>query len=81
MGNPSCRNCGTRLEKVFVDLGMIPLADTFLKEDSPSRTEPFYLLRAFVCKECFPVQLETFEGPEARGINAPCQNIDWPASK
>ena len=59
-----CRFCGARLEHVFVDLGVSPLANAYLKEDDLSKDEKFFPLRAFVCSECLLVQLEEWESPE-----------------
>jgi SAM-dependent methyltransferase len=52
------------LEHVFVDLGMSPIANSYLTSDQLNRMEPFYPLRCLVCAECFLVQLEEFESPE-----------------
>lgn len=60
----NCRFCNAALTHVFVDLGMSPLANSYLNSDTINRMEPFYPLRAFVCSECFLVQLEEFESPE-----------------
>jgi SAM-dependent methyltransferase len=61
----ACRFCGTPLTHVFADLGMSPLANSFLSEDELGQMEPFYPLRALVCNECFLVQLEDYETPDA----------------
>ncbi|MEE8277990.1 MAG: class I SAM-dependent methyltransferase, partial [Thermoanaerobaculia bacterium] len=60
-----CRACGQRLEHVFVDLGMSPLANSYLEPENLLRMEPFYPLRVFVCAECLLVQLPEFESPES----------------
>jgi SAM-dependent methyltransferase len=60
-----CRFCGAPLAHTFADLGVSPIANNFLSEDSLSRMEPFYPLHALVCDSCFLVQLEEFETPEA----------------
>jgi SAM-dependent methyltransferase len=60
----SCRFCGTQLTHVFADLGMSPLANSYLSEDELGQMEPFYPLRALVCHECFLVQLEDYETPD-----------------
>ncbi|KKK74334.1 hypothetical protein LCGC14_2884820, partial [marine sediment metagenome] len=65
MSDSGCRFCGAPLVHVFADLGVSPLANTFLSEDQLGRMERFYPLRALVCGECFLVQLEEFETPEA----------------
>jgi SAM-dependent methyltransferase len=44
---------------------MSPLANSFLSEDELGQMEPFYPLRALVCHECFLVQLEDYETPDA----------------
>lgn len=48
----------------MVDLGISPLANSFLSRDRLNRMEPFYPLKVFVCSECFLVQLDQFESPE-----------------
>ncbi len=60
-----CRFCGAALERVFADLGMSPLANSYLPPEHLNRMEPFYPLRAFVCDTCLLVQLEEFETPHA----------------
>ena len=59
-----CRFCAAPLEAVFADLGMSPLANSYLTPEQGNRMEPFYPLRALVCDQCFLVQLEEFESPE-----------------
>jgi SAM-dependent methyltransferase len=58
-----CRFCGAPLEAVFADLGMSPLANSYVSPERVNAMEPFYPLRALVCGECFLVQLEEFETP------------------
>jgi SAM-dependent methyltransferase len=59
----SCRFCGTRLRHSFIDLGMSPLCQTHISPDELNRMEPFYPLHAFVCHECFLVQLDEYVSP------------------
>src|SRR5436305_15268202 len=59
----SCRSCGSALERVFADLGMTPLANSFLRADQLEAMEPFYPLRALVCDECLLVQLDEYQSP------------------
>jgi len=59
----TCRFCHAPLETVFVDLGMSPPSNAFLNESRLAMMERFYPLRAFVCGNCFLVQLEEFESP------------------
>jgi SAM-dependent methyltransferase len=60
-----CRFCGARLAHTFANLGMSPIANNYLTEEELGRMEPFYPLHALVCDQCFLVQLEEFETPEA----------------
>ena len=59
-----CRFCGRTLSAVFVDLGMSPLANSYIAPERSNSMEPFYPLRALVCDSCYLVQLEQFESPE-----------------
>lgn len=61
--NGKCRFCQSPLEQTFVDLGMSPLCQDHVKPDELNRMEPFYPLHAFVCSNCFLVQLEEFVAP------------------
>jgi hypothetical protein len=58
-----CRFCGGSLFD-FVDLGMSPLCESFVPKDRLNTPERFYPLAAFVCGECFLVQLEEYVAPE-----------------
>jgi hypothetical protein len=60
----TCRFCSAPLAAVFADLGMSPLANSFLSPEQANGMEPFYPLRALVCERCFLVQLEEFETPQ-----------------
>jgi SAM-dependent methyltransferase len=42
---------------------MSPLANSYLTAEEIGRMEPFYPLHAYVCAECFLVQLSEFETP------------------
>uniref|UniRef100_Q07IQ4 C-methyltransferase n=1 Tax=Rhodopseudomonas palustris (strain BisA53) TaxID=316055 RepID=Q07IQ4_RHOP5 len=63
IGSP-CRSCGTPLTASFCDLGMSPLSNAFVTPQRLGHGETFYPLHAFVCTECFLVQLAEFESPE-----------------
>ena len=54
---PSCRFCGARLDRVFVDLGVTPLANRNLRPDEAAN-ERKYPLVCRVCSECFLVQAD-----------------------
>jgi SAM-dependent methyltransferase len=58
-----CRFCSTPLRHSFVDLGMSPLCQTHIAPDQLNHMEPFYPLHAYVCHECFLVQLDEFVAP------------------
>ena len=60
---PPCRFCGTQLRHSFVDLGMSPLCQTHISPDQLNHMEPFYPLHAYVCHECFLVQLDEYVAP------------------
>lgn len=60
----SCRFCGEEIRHSFVDLGVSPLANSYLKGEQLQEMEPFYPLHVYVCEACRLVQLPVFEGPE-----------------
>lgn len=60
----NCRFCQTTIKSPFLCLGSLPLANSFLKEKDLGRVELFYPLRAYVCPQCFLVQVEEFEKPK-----------------
>ncbi|MGK5085605.1 class I SAM-dependent methyltransferase [Bdellovibrionota bacterium FG-1] len=60
-----CRFCHAKLSVTFADLGMSPIANAYLPPEKTQAMEPFYPLHAFVCENCFLVQLESFESPES----------------
>jgi hypothetical protein len=57
MRPPACRFCATPLSDGVVDLGMSPLCESYVPEDQLEAMEPFYPLHAWVCSECFLVQI------------------------
>ncbi len=64
MKNKNCRFCNANLSKIFVDLGMSPLSNSYVSADKLNEKEVFYPLRVFVCEKCFLVQLSEFESPQ-----------------
>ena len=60
-----CRLCENPLQHIFVDLGASPLANSYLKADQINQMEPFYPLRAYVCTQCYLVQVPVFQSSEA----------------
>jgi hypothetical protein len=60
----TCRFCKSELHQTFVDLGMSPLCESFLRPEQVNQMESFYPLHVFVCERCFLVQLEEFVSPD-----------------
>jgi 2-polyprenyl-3-methyl-5-hydroxy-6-metoxy-1,4-benzoquinol methylase len=58
-----CRFCSTSLTVTFSDLGMSPLANSYISQENLHLMEPFYPLHAYVCENCFLVQLREFQSP------------------
>src|SRR5215207_10177791 len=59
----TCRLCGHLADRLFVDLGMSPLCESFLSAEQLNQMEPFYPLHVYVCEGCFLVQLEEYVSP------------------
>ncbi len=55
---PACRFCGAALTQSFIDLGMTPLANSYVAPDRLMQTDPAYPLHARVCGACFLVQVD-----------------------
>jgi len=55
-----CRFCGTPLRHSVVDLGMSPLCENFLTAEQLNEPEAFYPLHAYVCDQCYLVQVEEY---------------------
>src|ERR1700722_4590341 len=61
----NCRFCKTPLHFSVVDLGMSPLANAYIRPERFRGAETFFPLHALVCDQCYLVQVEEFERPEA----------------
>lgn len=59
-----CRFCSCKIKSVFVDLGISPLSNSFLKYENLKDLEKKFPLKVFVCENCFLVQLPEFETPQ-----------------
>lgn len=59
-----CRFCSQSLNHSFADLGYSPLANTYLTAEDLTKPEITYPLHAFVCENCFLVQVHEFESPQ-----------------
>ncbi len=64
MSVAECRFCGNPLKNTFVDLGVSPLANSYLKAEQLHQMEPFYPLHAYVCDNCYLVQLSEVQSPD-----------------
>jgi SAM-dependent methyltransferase len=58
-----CRLCGTVFNHIFIDLGNTPLANSFLNEQELQKNEFTIPLVAYVCENCFLVQLKESSSP------------------
>lgn len=55
---PLCQGCGAPLSRTLVDLGMQPLANSFVPPERAAEPEHFFPLCARVCDECLLVQVD-----------------------
>jgi SAM-dependent methyltransferase len=60
-----CRHCGSLLKHSFCDLGVSPLANSYLTEVQLNQPELFYPLHAQVCSDCMLVQVGEFSPPKS----------------
>lgn len=60
----TCRFCSTPLSESFVDLGVSPLANSFVAAERAHAMEPFFPLDVRVCPNCLLVQLAEYESAE-----------------
>lgn len=59
-----CRSCGAPLNRVMVDLGSSPLANSYLQAADLARAEPFLPLCVYVCERCWLCQLPECATPQ-----------------
>lgn len=59
-----CRFCNNRLSYTFLDLGMSPLSNAYITQEKSQQAELFYPLHAYVCDNCFLVQLPQVQTSE-----------------
>lgn len=59
-----CRFCASPLAVTFTDLGMSPLSNSYVEAANLDKEETFFPLHAYLCTECFLVQLPEVERPE-----------------
>lgn len=65
MKAPTCRFCSSPLSRTVVDLGSMPLANSYLEEWQLTEEEPRYPLHARVCDDCLLVQVDDVVPPQA----------------
>lgn len=61
----ACRACGGPLGTTMVDLGVMPLANSYLRASDLASPEPRFPLRVVVCESCLLVQLDHFVDADA----------------
>lgn len=61
----SCRSCGAALHTVLLDLGLMPIANAFVRPEDATRGETVYSLKSYVCDACRLVQIEDHQAPQA----------------
>ena len=64
-GSEVCRFCGAGISLVLLDLGDLPLANSYLEASELDRPEPRYPLQPTVCERCFLVQIPELESASA----------------
>ena len=57
----NCRFCQNNLTVEFVDLGICPPSNSYLRADQLREPEAAYPLRVFVCEKCFLVQIDEYK--------------------
>ena len=61
---PTCQGCGAALTRTLVDLGMQPLANSYIPQGREDAPEPVFPLHARVCDACLLVQVDSVAPPE-----------------
>src|SRR5438876_9093088 len=77
---PVCRFCAAPLRDTFIDLGMSPHRESFLRREQLNQAESFYPLHVRVCRGCFLVQLEAYVAPDeifTESGNFPSHSASW----
>lgn len=55
-----CRFCSAPVQHSVCDLGMHPLCENFLTAEQLDQPEAFYPLHAYVCDQCFLIQVKDY---------------------
>lgn len=61
--SPLCRHCGAPLERTLVDLGLSPLANSYVRPEFADCGQPVYPLHARVCDTCLLTQVDDVVPP------------------
>lgn len=64
VGQPTCQSCAAPLSRTLVDLGMQPLANSYVPADRAHESEPLFPLHVRVCNSCLLVQVDPVQAPE-----------------
>jgi hypothetical protein len=56
----SCRLCDANVTRTFVDLGMSPLCESYVRQEKLDSAEAFYPLHVRICDACLLVQLPAY---------------------
>lgn len=59
-----CRFCDKSLTQSVINLGMSPLCQKHVKPENANEMEKFYPLHAYICDNCWLMQLEEFATPD-----------------
>ena len=63
----TCRACGAPLDRIFLDLGIQPLAESFASASAYDNGEPAWPLRLAKCASCHLVQTFETHAPHTNG--------------
>jgi len=63
-----CLTCKSNNLTKIIDLGMHPMADTFIKETSYGDADKVYPLICDLCENCYQIQLRTITNPDERYV-------------
>nr|WP_075440442.1 class I SAM-dependent methyltransferase [Prochlorococcus marinus] len=55
-----CRNCNSKIENTFIDLGHSPPSNAYLTTEDLQKKELYFPLKIGVCKKCWLVQTKDF---------------------
>lgn len=64
ISSPTCLGCGAPLTRTLVDLGMQPLANSYVRPERAGQPDKVYPLHARVCDACLLVQVDRVVPPE-----------------